>query len=640
MASRSYDIWLQFGNGERMAYMFGPRGGLSLGHALKEPSAPSRVDTILIQSLHHGAGRFLATDPEMIRDSNGEQVFADTRQLGYIMPGGALQLLGSIPITDASVVEALQAYAAVFTDDVGNVIFGAGRQIIEVEIADDNLVNFNANIAANSYFTGSVVEWNRDAWLGVQDASYITTGAYNYDDDVEDTSSTYMHSWSVSTRNAIFWIRNRDGAAPEMRWSDRTDQDYGNFNANFIYPDATNGFILEIPKASVTGMGVAGQYALFASKGGNIWGFDADQVFIPLTPAIPGGFIDNRFGGFMSYVGSWMLVPNIDGLGRFDPRNISLVDISPAVHQGATPEIGTMDSKAIQATSPSPTGAVVAGNLIGSEVNILQIEMYEDGMFYHPALLYISGISRVWGMMVTRAKDGADFTSQLRCYIIASDTDYENWNVYRLDLATASWSPGPENIAASSGFRTGFYTTRPPDISSSPTQIRGYARASVGNPITLWLEVDNDQEQYQLGIITRDGPFTLPVPTVTPGRKYAIAGSLDVSDSANPCYLMLPLSLDYRYVESFSPDAPDFVTLKFMASTDQINRVTSRVFSHGRSEAEMLIRMTGTVVTIGFTDTRTPWEGIVEQVDTELMYQDDGRTATSFLVTMVIRRTK
>lgn len=650
MAARSYDISIRLANGPAFPYMFGTKGGgLSLGHALKEPSAPSRVDTILITSLHHGAGRTIATDPEMLRDSNGEQVFCDTRQLGYIMPGGSLQLLQQIAIASPGDIPDLKAYAASFTQDDGKIVFGAGRQIIVIDPTVDT-VAASIKVGAGDGFTGSVVEWNRDAWLGVMAIDGITTAAYNYDTDTFDTSDTYKFSWAASNRNAIFWFRNRTGAPPSFLWSDRTDQDFGAFNTNFVYPNNAGvvaPFILEIPKAFVTGVGVAGPYILYGSKGGNIWSFDRNEVFAPLTPANPGGFIDLRFGGPMSYVGSWILVPNLDGLGRFDPRNISLADISPSVHQGATPGTGTNEDKSAHYATPSPTGAVIAANLIGPDLNILQIEMYEDGMFYHPILLNLltdvgSDISRVWGMIVTHAQDaGGNFISALRCYIIASNSDYSFWNIYRLNIATASWAPGPEVLADVSGFRTGFYTSRPPDVNGSPTQLRGYAQASEDNPINLFLEVDDSDEQYPLGLLARTGPFVLPVPNgVLPGRKFALAGKLTIGDqNEDPCFIMLPLSLDYRYVEASSPDAPDFFTLKFEASSDQINRITSHIFVHGRSEAEGLIRLTGESITVGFADSAREWQALVEDAEASLLYKEDGRTSSVYLVTLVCRRT-
>jgi hypothetical protein len=644
---RSYDLTIRLGNGDTYQYMYAPgKPGLSLGHGLLEPSAPSRVDTILISSLHHGYGREVATDPEMARDSNGENTFADTRQLGYIMPGGALTLVDQIAIADAADVEGINGYAAVFALDNGDVVFAAGSQLIKVDADDESVNVVNANISG--YYTGSWFTWNNDAWLGVMDNNYVTTAAYNYDTATETNSNTYMFSWAGSTRNAIFWIRNRSGALPQLRWSDRTDQDYGNFNTNFIYPDPTNAYVLEIPKSLVTGAGVTGQYFLYATKGGDVWGLDKNEVFIPLTPSRSGGYIDNQFGGQMAYVGSWLMVPNIDGIGRFDPRNISLTDITPAVHQGSTPEAGTLTDKSAHFATPTPTGAMVAANYLSDSINLLQFEMYEDGMFWHPIVLDLDigdsgGVSHVWGMIVTRYKVSGEFTSQLKAFILAADSDYTNWNLYKLEVATAAWSPGPAVLASVSGFRTGLATGRPPDINASVTQVRGYAHASDANSIGLWLEIDDSTEQYQLGIITSTGPFVLPVPAeVLPGRKFAVAGTLNITDQeADPCYLALPLSIDYRYVlaKGEGPQ-PDFFTLKFLASSDQIGRLASRVFQQGRATAEQLLSLGGQEITVGFSDTEREWVAIVEDAQADMATADDGREYGNFIVTLVCRRTR
>lgn len=639
--THTYDVVIRLPDGKSFPYLYGAKGGLSIGHGLLEPSAPSRVDTIPIQTLHHGYGRIVATDPAMARDSNGEQVFCDLRQPGFIMPGGALELLDTVAIEIPDDLENSEVYGAAFTTDAGDVVFGVGKQLIQIDAETEAVTDFT--VSMSDVFSGSVVEWNRDAWLGVCSAAdYGSVGAYNYDEDDLNTTNTYMFSWAASNRNAIFWIRNRTGAAPQFRWSDRTDQDFGAFNTNFIYPNATNAYVLEIPKALVTGMGSAGQYVLFASKGGNIWGFNAQEVFVPLTPDQTGGFIDNRFGGPMRYVGSWLLVPNIDGIGRFDPRNVSLTDISPSVHQGSTPLLSENDDKRAYYTSTTPTGALIAAGYLGADTNILQLEMYEDGMFWHPALLNLGDVSRIWAMIVTRYKTSGQFTSQLKAFIIAADADYTNWEIYKLDLATAAWSPGPAMLADVSGFRTGFYTTRPPDINASPTQIRGYAQASDDNPITLNLLVDNDESETQVGIIVNSGPFVLPVPADVPaGRKFAVSGSLAVTDQDGDVpYLTLPLSIDYRYVEASRADdkVPDFFTLKVMASSTQINKVTSRLFSHGRSEADYLISLTGKQIEVQFSDQREWWTAIVEDADANQLTFEDGRTAPDYLVSLVCRR--
>lgn len=641
-APSSFDIWIQpQGDSERLPFAYGPKGGLKLGNALREPSAPSRVDTILIQSLHHGAGRVIATDPEMARDTNNQQIGADARQLAQIAPGGALTLLATIAVQDTANIEIIENYGAAFTEDDGDVVFMVGRQKIHISI-DDDVVTNSTELSAGQYFTGSVVEWNRDAWLGVESPAGVTIGAFNYDTDTLNTTNTYMHSWAVSNRNAIFWIRNRSGAAPEMRWSDRTDQDFGAFNTNFIFPNATNAYILEIPKAKVTGMGVAGIYALFASKGGNIWGFDSREVFSPLTPPNPGGFIDNRYGGSMSYVGSWMLVPNLDGLGRFDPARIGLSDISPSVHQGATPEIGLSENKRAYAVTPSPTGAVVAANLLGEDINVLGLEMYEDGMFYHPFLLGVTeSISRIWAIMCTRGVDAdGKFTSALRIYFVATQDDYTDWYVYRLDVATAAWAPGPTTMATVSGIRTGFYTTRPPDVFGSITQVRGYAEASTENNIELWLEVDTDDEQYYLGRIVSSGSFLFTPPVNLPaGRKFALAANLNVANQSGVVpKLQLPLSLDYRYVDKATDDDPDFYTLIFECSSDGLSKLTGRRMTHGRSEAEVVHGLSGQKVVLGFADRQDPVDFEIENVVSSLLFNEDGRTSTTYLTTVTGRR--
>jgi hypothetical protein len=637
---KSFDITIQIEDGPSLPFLYGEKGGLELGNVLLEPSAPSRVDTIPIQTLHHGYGRVIATDPNMARDSNEERHFADTRQPGFIMPSGAVELLHSESIYDSEEVAQINGYAAAAMLDNGDILFAAGKQLFLIDREDDS-VTYILKDDLSGYFSGCSFTWANELWLGLQNENFVTTGAYNYTADTENTDETYMFSWGGSTRNSLFWIRNRDGDYPQLRWTDRTDQQFGAISTNFIYPNATNAFVLEVPKALVTGAGVAGQYFLYATKGGNIWGLDRNEVFIPLTPEQV-GFNDLKFGGQMKYVGSWLLAPSVDGLGRFDPRNVSLTDISPAVHQGATPGIGLMLDKSAHSVAPTPTGALVAANIIGDKINLSHLEMYEDGMFYHPALLQIDdSIGRVWGLITSRYFENGQFNARLKAFMIASTDDYSEWRIYKIDLATAAYSPPPKTLAPVTGFRTGFYSGRPPDINGSVTQIRGYAHASEENYIELSLEVDDDLEQYHLGLITKTGPFVLGVPSnVLPGRKFAIAGKMYVNnpDDVTP-YLTLPISIDYRYVIQREQNTQsDFFTLKFMAESDQINRRTGRFFTHGRNLAEGIVDAAGHIVTIGFADSNRKWTAIIEDARADLMYREDGRTSTSYIVTLACRR--
>ena len=675
---KSYDISIRLpGTNANVPFLFGATGGIQIGNALKEPSNPTQTDTLKVESLHHGAGRLLDTDPHMYRDTNGKMIGCDARQPGYILPGGALTLLSTIAMKDAANVATLQAYAAAFTEDDGDVVFAAGTQLIHIAVADDTVtepnfigvnlitnfdfetdttgwttggtntiaastaqfkfgaksllctyqdndvlasyaivlpaaasydsglwlyiptnydgtdlrVRFNSFAGAGgtaeldlsmtvrdawvfqkfsadfipvggdltgtwelyengtnatagrfvyiddpaiyrgvgAYFTGSVFIWGRDAWLGVRELDGDTYAAYEYDSDKMVFDGSFKHSWAASTRNSLFWFKNLSGVNPQFRWTDRTDQDFDDIDdtadTGFVY----GPFTLEIEKAQVTGAGSAGPYVIFATKGGTLWSFDSSEVFVPMTPFEDGGFIDQRFGGKLAFVGTWLMVPSLDGLKRFDPRNISMVDISPPVHQGSYASVGTNDSRQTQAVSTSPSGAIVFSPFLGTDPNALYLEMYSDGMFYHEAVSSLD-VNRVWGAIVTHAVDGSgNFTSQLRCYFIAMNDAQDSWLVYRLDMPTAGWQPGPETLAATSGLRTTMLSPRSPDVSVQATQVRLNAQGSSENYFTLYLEMD-DGEQIKLGDLQSVSlqssavPYAFDIPSqVKPGRRLALA---------------------------------------------------------------------------------------------------------------------
>lgn len=634
---RTFDVRIIDSLGHDTDYLFGPNGGLLLGNALKEPSNPQRVDSILIESFHHGAGRVLNTDPFMYRDTNGQAVGADVRQPGFILPGGALSLIATVPITSAPIPK---SYAGAFVNSAGNVVFNIGRQQITITVATDSVASVDA-LSANQFFTGSVVEWLDSLWLGVMNASRVTVGAFKHGVGLV-TDTSFMFSWAVSTKNSIFWIRNRGAGVPsEMRWSDKTDDDFDDIDdtpsTGFVY----GPFFLEIPRGQVTGMGTAGPFAVFCSRGGNIWGFDNTEVFIPLTPDSQAAFFDDMYGGPMAFVGTWLLIPYNDGLRRFDPRTITQADITPAAHQGSSPDYSPVaTSRRVEAACQSPTGAVVFTRFGGVDPALLHLEMYEDGMFYHIGYQGLD-VSRVAGGILTRVYDAAaaEFTSRLRLYFIALADNGTDLKVYRQDVPTLGWQPGPENMAAISGLRTLQYTARPADVMGQPSGLRGWASASEENYITLFLEVDGGEPQ-EIGRITKTGTFALPVSSDTlPGRKFALATNLTIGNTSGVTpYIAMPLSLDYLYVPQSAEGKPDFVTITIEATSDQIDKSMGRRFSHGRTETEYLVGLQGQIVEVYFGDRDEPWKVVVEEAISESLTEEGGTRQGSHTVKMACRR--
>ena len=498
-----------------------------------------------------------------------------------------------------------------------------------------------------AYFTGSVFIWGRDAWLGVRELDGDTYAAYEYDSDKMVFDGSFKHSWAASTRNSLFWFKNLSGVNPQFRWTDRTDQDFDDIDdtadTGFVY----GPFTLEIEKAQVTGAGSAGPYVIFATKGGTLWSFDSSEVFVPMTPFEDGGFIDQRFGGKLAFVGTWLMVPSLDGLKRFDPRNISMVDISPPVHQGSYASVGTNDSRQTQAVSTSPSGAIVFSPFLGTDPNALYLEMYSDGMFYHEAVSSLD-VNRVWGAIVTHAVDGSgNFTSQLRCYFIAMNDAQDSWLVYRLDMPTAGWQPGPETLAATSGLRTTMLSPRSPDVSVQATQVRLNAQGSSENYFTLYLEMD-DGEQIKLGDLQSVSlqssavPYAFDIPSqVKPGRRLALAFTCTIGNQAGIApFIAMPIHVDYRYTPQTSKNGGDLITLKVECTSDYISKATGGRFTHGRSEADFLTGLRGKQIEVGFADSNTVWVVTVEDVQADLMKFEDGLRSTDYLATLVCRRTK
>lgn len=641
---KSFDVAIRYGD-EEYPFTYGPRGGLALGNALKEPTERHRLGTITIQSLHHGAGRLLATDPSSYRDTNSQQIGADVRQPGYVMPGGELSFLGPGQSISGSPIP-FPGYAAAFVTDDGIVAFCAGRDIFSVSPLGGDVIEVRGTLNSNNYFTGSFLRWREEIWLGIMDRDQATQSIYEYISGVLNTDENRIFSWAASTRNAAFWISNVSGNDPKMRWSDRTDQNF--LDITLPDPDADppdpgfvyGPFTLEVPGKLVTGMGAAGSYPMFATAGGNLWGFDPFEVFIPLTPDKVVAFRDRFFGGQMPYAGAWLMVPSSLGLLRFDPRSATITDITPATHQGASPDFTDTTSRRVDCVCTSPTGALVFTHF-GDGLAVLYLESYEEGMFYHVAVSGLD-VAKVWGAVVVQLRDASgNPTGQQSCYFLAESNSHDTWLFYRLDLPTAGWQPGPQIMASTSGVRTSMYSANPPDISVRPTQLRGYANASEDNYLSLTLEVDGTA--YDLGRINTPGPFALPITgidlsEVTPGRKFAIGADFAIDSQVGEVpYLALPLHLDYVSAP-VSAGEPDLVTIKITNDSDGLDLLGGRRFTNGRDETEFLAGLEGQIAELKFGDRDVTWKILVERVESQLATQDEGVVGTTYLTTIVARR--
>lgn len=623
---KSYDI--RIGND---TFNFGAKGGISIGNARREPSWKGRVNTVLVETLHHGAGRILATDPFVYRDTNGQTLGADASQFGFIMPGGDLSELTETTPGDFDLSATIPSGlgAAVFLDADDLIVVAVGDKIFKIDPADDSvtLIHQLAGDLAGLFFTGSVAFWGGQFILGICDSSYAAQGSFTYPDLSNITDAVYFVSHIASTSQGLFWIANRaDGSnPPQMYWTDRTDELWASFTA----PDFLFGpFFLEIPTLEITGMGVAGLFPIFASADKQLWGFDPTEVFTPLTP-LTRNPRDHGFGKNLPYVGNYLLAPHDNGILRFDPRNLTSLDLTPGNHQGSSPGYTPATSLAIDCACSTASGALALGHFGGSGFALLRLELYQDGMFWSIPYQGLA-VDRGMGMGFTR------IASKSRVYVCGISGSA--FKFFRLDLNGPGAQRTAENIAASSAIRCVNYTATPPDINVLSTQIRGFAHASQANTIKVDMELDGELTEF--GIIDADDRFVLSAPPGTiPARKFAPVFTFNVTDPSDPPWLAFPLSLDYIHMPATGGIGPDFVTLKFEAQSDYIDRLGGRQFRGGPADATAQVMSQGTYVEIERGDTPGEvWGIVVEDAGAEIVGREEGVQGDNWLVTVIGRR--
>lgn len=652
---KSFDVRILPPNsapGDEIPFMFGSQGGVKLGNFLKEPSPKGRVDSILIQSLHHGAGRLLGTDPFCYRDGNSDTP-GDVRQFGFISAGGAYAALPDPigigdhgPLLDS---EDRPAQGAACFIDAGNLaVFAVGCQMFTIDPEDDtptevDLSSVSGFDDSTMTFTGSVAFWHGQFILGLCDSNRVAVGSMTYpgldffDDGTGENPSgeltgEYKVSWIASTAQGLFWIQNRgSGDPPRMFWTDRTDQDWGDFSED---PDETVNFLfgpffLEIPTLEVSGMGVAGTVPIFASADQMLWAFDSTEVFVPLSP-LNMQRNDSMYGRSLPYVLDWMMVPSKNGVDRFDPRSYQTVDITPGAHQGAWVGFTNSDNFMIEACNTTPTGAAVVTRFGSANPAIQLLEVYNDGMFWHlgPEIEMDYSLGIIYNTAATLRP---------RLYLIGvTETDY---TFARYDMSGPGAQVSPETFAATSSVRTPHLSGRPPDVSVQPTQVRGWAHGSETNPINISLELDGSS--VDVGQITEDGPYCLQLPEETiPCRRIAFVSQFVVGTDSDPPYVALPVSVDYIYVPPAGSLTPDLLTIDFESAANQIDKLTGHRFAGGTDESDELTGMQGQAIEITFAGRELPWRCIVQEATYKMANQEDGLAPMIYLISMALKRVK
>lgn len=599
---RSYDVLI---NNE--PYLYGPRGGVRLGDALKEPGATGQVGSIVITSLHHGAGQKVARD-SMKYDTGT----ADATVMGMLLPAGAQATTGSVTASDSN---PRRDGAFQWGDDV---YFTMGDKVLKVDTNDNLTVAYTLPSSPAQQFTGSVTYWRNKVLLGVETSTLYTLAVvefdganFNYNDALH-----LRHSFAVSTRSALFWVTN-SGSVPSLRWTDKTDVDFLSLTTNDVY----GPFYLE-SGGWCTGMARAGPFAVTFKKDGSIQGFDPSEVYSPLTPER--GYIrDDTFGSGSQQMLSFLLVPTNNEVLRFDPRTLELGDITPAKWQQSSPPVipGTPGMPVVVS---SGSEAYVFHDFADQGRSLLRLVAYPDGMYYHTVK---TGMSyKVKAMHIRHDTN----TGKRHLYLL--EHTGASARVTRIEIPYQGWL-GSINVSAAS-LTTSLYFGEPPGITKVPIQVRGWASASASYPIGVDIAVDSGT-WVSLGNVTSEGPFALAVPQTLLGRGIKLRFTINASGT-NVSRLEFPVSIDYVYISSVT----DMVTITVTVTSDTITRLGGRWSrNYARKQVDDLRALRGQATTIEFADSTQPaWNVFVQEVRVAQAIPGEGDPTPGYQVDIACRR--
>lgn len=608
-------------------YLFGSKGGISLGDARLEPSNPRQLGTIVIPSAHHGFGQ------EVSRDPNAALTISE-----LLVEPGVLLAAGAQPHSIGTVTDGFSTEGAVYPKRPSNFFVAGGktffilpRSIQEYDGDSAPIGRVAAPIdfpaAGDQTAYTNWCRWRGKIIIGIESKpSSVAFGdssqRYGYKyceyDIGTDTFTNKVAGGDVAASfiaagpNAIFRIVNYGLRKPPELWiGDDPNVDFGSIS--WIGP-------IYVHKGGYcTNLYAYGPHILIMKREGVMLGVDTGNVFSPLID-FDYNIEDDLFGTSIKPWLGWLLLVYKDGLLRFDPNSLTRAEVSPADVQfliGAEDTVdqpGTVYACAVQgrevyaASSPSP----------GQDITIMTRGVaYEDGFFwstYH--LKDLTAGPR--GCHIYKTTGGQSRFVTIGRQSTTDDAKLNAINIY-----------GPGNSVLPAAYDSGGIYT------SSRLTAEGSAHGLSVRPLQVRFWRSLPSATYTANLII-EGVATVALGTVSAGTGGV---RLDVPDNANVLIgrnfqfqlvstnapssgsverVEFPISIDYE----FCPNTDDAISITVLAASGQVNRMggAHSMEDAGRIQLDNLLALSNTRQEITFPEDGRSWQVLVEEVTSEFAW--------------------
>lgn len=649
---KSYDILI---NNE--PYLFGPRGGIGMGSALMEPGSPREIGTILIPSARHGYGQRINRDPEKAETLNKVDVGE-----GFLMPTGQLgteafvtDAFWSGSITGSPYTPDTQFHArpcgSLYVPESGKFFVIFPRKIVEYNLSTGATTDrLSAPAIGADFFcyTGTVARWRDMYVFGIESTGVAIAipgddsqrqgehwASYTHFSDTfaNQTGDAIDMSHVVTTSNKVVRIDNVGrNYPPAIHIADDPTTNFGSLS--WVGP-------IHIPGGGYcTGMYLLGPHVVLAKSNGSLMGMDTGEVFTPLMHTRRAGVSDDFFGANAPYFLHFLILPGSQTLTRLDPNTLEQAPFNPAAIQGLGVDDDTDAPVHPYCAATRDTEEIWVFGNDGSDENtkLTKGRLYSDGKFSYTNSMAIASQRKARHLALVI--NPPSLIGDAIVMVSQGVSDPTKGHIQVLMEYSYGYHEIPAGYAVPANYKSSRLSAdgAAAGLSVRPLQIR-FWREMVGATTSWAASISVEDGAFQsLGTIGEGvGTTVLTVPDlpVDIGRYFQIQLVGNTLPAGQKQVIEFPIAIDYAYV----PNTKDMISIKVTATSEQIHNLGGEwTRKSGRSIADELIDLRGTVVPIKFTDD-TEWSVIIEEVGADMIAQEEPRTnSPTWLVTLDCRR--
>ncbi len=613
-----------------------------LGSREKEAAKAGQRGTIVIQSLHHGAGQHVSRDPMMYEFADG--MFAD--EPGLLRTRGEVSTLATIGnaltfrhgsrgrIISTRLKDAPDTGIVVVPTAVYEVASGSGAS--------------KMTPVASGAFTGSVAQLGRHTFFGQIVSADLATWAGRYDQiaDAWNNNAGFNASFMAARGDKMWRVAGGKTNGLDLSWTDDVP------GSSYSAPVFSSDYPYALGRPYARDIAIIGPHAVVAvtdfSRGGSLISLDTSGLINPVFDSL------SRVTGFVPFLNGVLLVPSgglrlfwlqsvdsyrvvtIGGAAR-GLHDLSLLDVKDSSGDVAGFYGTEYDDSFLLPLHGNITkrdGSVVRGSVL------LQGVLGQDGFNFHtllgPDTESFMTNAHVMAVHVVRYPSSAaavEAAPPAQIQVLVAQEHGSNAsqsNVKLLGIEVGRGTGIPDSFDTTAKFlRSSRYST-PSRTTAQMEVLRGYiTKIPASNTVTVRVYLDGSGTETMNFSLNSAGPFSQALPTNVIGRDIAI----DFETNANGSVVIeFPWSIDYFAV----PDQKDIVRLPVLAGRDQLTRAAT---VQKRTRADILDTLAGIVAsperwTLSWWDATPDWDVIpidYQAADTEPDFVPGAGAAVAWL---------